>query len=123
MGPSDTCLVDCCHAEAEEEEGESEKEEEEDIFALEGETEHLHLSTPGQPQELPNQERIQGRGGWEGAARGAHRRFPHQASCHDTLLESSICIFCVMIPSDLPSRTLKAWIFLVLPSAGLEHGC
>lgn len=59
----------CAEAE-EEEEGESEKEEE-DIFALEGETEHLNISTPGQPQEQPNQERIQGRGGWEGAARGA----------------------------------------------------
>lgn len=123
MGPSDICLVECCHAEAEEEEGESEKEEEEDIFALEGETEHLHLSTLGQPQELPNHERIQGRGGWEGAARGARRRFSHQASCHDTLLESSICIFRVRISSDFPSRTLKAWIVLVLPSAGLEHSC
>lgn len=112
----------CYHAEAEEEEGESEKEEE-DIFALEGETEHLHLSTPGQPQELPKQERMQGRGGWEGAAQGAHQRFPHRASCHDTLLGSSICIFCVMISSNLPSRTLKAWVILVLPSAGLQHGC
>lgn len=59
-------------AEAEEEEGESEREEE-DIFALEGETEHLHLSTPGQPQEQPSQERMQGRGGWEGAASGANK--------------------------------------------------
>ncbi len=60
---------DLCAEAEEEEEGESEKEEE-DIFALEGETEHLHISTPGQPQEQPSQERIQGRGGWEGAARG-----------------------------------------------------
>ena len=57
-------------AEAEEEEGESEKEEE-DIFALEGETEHLHLSSPGEALPAADQERIQGRGGWEGAARGA----------------------------------------------------
>ena len=57
-------------AEAEEEEGESEKEEE-DIFALEGETEHLHLSSPGEAPPAADQERIQGRGGWEGAARGA----------------------------------------------------
>ena len=56
-------------AEAEEEEGESEKEEE-DIFALEGETEHLHLSSPGEAPSAADQERIQGRGGWEGAARG-----------------------------------------------------
>ena len=59
------------YAEAEEEEEAESEREEEDIFALEGETEHLHLSTPGQPQEQPNQERIQGRGGWEGAASGA----------------------------------------------------
>lgn len=48
-----------------EEEGESEQEEE-DIFELEGQTEHLHLSTPRQAAEA--QERLQGRGGWEGAA-------------------------------------------------------
>ena len=63
-------------AEAEEEECESEKEEE-DIFALEGETEHLHIGTPSQPQEQPSQERIQGRGGWEGAASGAPTRVAH----------------------------------------------
>lgn len=93
VGPSDICLRVCYYAEAEEEEGESEKEEE-DIFALEGETEHLHLSTPGQPQELPNQERIQGRGGWEGAARGAHQCFSHRASCHDTAGEQHLHLLC-----------------------------
>ena len=43
-----------------EEEGESEPEE--DIFELEGQTENLHLSDSA--------ERLQGRGGWEGAAGG-----------------------------------------------------
>ena len=52
---------------ADEEEGESEQEEE-DIFELEGQTEQLHLSPQAQPASAP--ERLQGRGGWEGAAGG-----------------------------------------------------
>lgn len=59
-----------------EEDAESEHEEE-DIFELEGQTEHLHLGSPagsregeeGTPRE-PDDARLVGRGGWEGAACG-----------------------------------------------------
>ncbi len=68
---------------ADEEEGESEQEEE-DIFELEGQTEQLHLSPQAQPASAP--ERLQGRGGWEGAAGGdcpTHTQVPliHKSKC------------------------------------------
>ena len=60
-------------ADAAEEEGDSDHE---DIFELEGQTEQLHIGTPGAPDQdaAAAEERARSRGGWEGAACGAYIR-------------------------------------------------